>query len=61
MVQKSETRAGKARASRNSCAGCFRAYLNPYSLQSQFPRAGHLIRPEMAQLIVAPMSEGIPS
>lgn len=35
MPQKSETRAGKARASRNSCGGCFRYYPSPPQLQPQ--------------------------
>lgn len=35
MHQKCETRAGKARASRNSCGGCFRDLLRPFIHQQQ--------------------------
>lgn len=36
MRQKSETRAGRARASRNSCAGWFRDFNNPCSQTLQY-------------------------
>lgn len=61
MPQKSETRAVEARASRNSCGGCFRDRLNPRPLQSQFSIAVHLVRPEMGLLIIASVSGGISS
>ncbi len=51
MPQKSETRAGEARASRNSCGGCFRDPLSPCTMQSQFLISSHHVRPEMAAMI----------
>ena len=53
MTQKKEARAVKARASRNSCGGCFRDPLSPCTLQSQFLIAAHHVRPEMAAMIAA--------
>jgi len=53
MPQKSETRAGKARASQNSCGGWFREPLSTRTLQSQFLIAAHHVRPEMAAMIAA--------
>lgn len=53
MPQISETRAGEARASRNSCGGWFRDPFSPRSLQSQFLIAAHHVRPEMAAMIAA--------
>jgi hypothetical protein len=53
MPQKCETRAGEARASRNSCGGWFRDPLTPRSLQSQFLIAAHNVRPELAAMIAA--------
>lgn len=61
MLQKCETRAVWARASRNSCGGGFRDLHNSYTLQSQFPIAAHLVRLEMALLIVVPMPRSISS
>jgi hypothetical protein len=53
MPHKSETRAGKARASRNSCGGWFRDPLSPFTLQSQFLIAAHHVRPELAAMVAA--------
>lgn len=53
MPQKCETRAEEARASRNSCGGCFRDPFSPCTLQSQFLIAVHHVRPEMAAMIAA--------
>lgn len=53
MPQISETRAGEARASRNSCGGWFRDLLSPSALQSQFLIAARQIRPEMAALVAS--------
>lgn len=53
MSQKCETRAEGARASRNSCGGCFRDYLSPLTLQAQFLIAVHHVRPEMAAMLAA--------
>lgn len=53
MPQKSETRAGKARASRNSCGGWFRDPLTPLDVQAQFLVAAHHVRPELAAMIAA--------
>lgn len=53
MPQISDTRAVKARASRNSCGGWFRDPLSPCTLQSQFLIAAHHVRPEMAAMIAA--------
>ena len=53
MPQKCETRAGEARASRNSCGGWFRDPLTPRFLQSQFLIATHHVRPELAAMIAA--------
>jgi len=61
VPQKSETRAVEARASRNSCGGCFRVHRNRCTLHSQFAIAVHLVRPEMAALIVVPIFSGISS
>jgi hypothetical protein len=57
MTQKSETRAVEARASRNSCGGCFRNLTNPKTLQSQFLIDAYRVRPEIAELI-APLAFG---
>ncbi len=53
MSQNCETRAVEARASRNSCGGCFRDLFSPFALPSQFPIAAHLVRPDVAVPIVA--------
>ena len=53
MPQKSETRAGEARGSRNSCGGCFRDPLSPSALQSQFLIAAYNVRPEVAATFAA--------
>jgi len=57
MTQISETRAGEARAWRNSCGGWFRDPLSPSTIQSQFLIAAHHVRPEMAAMIAA-LAEG---
>ena len=53
MPQKCETRAGEARASRNSCGGWFRDPLSARSIQSQFLIAAYHVRPEMAVMLAA--------
>lgn len=53
MPQTCHTRADEARASRNSCGGCFRDPLNPLNLQSQFLIAAHHVRPEWAIVLAA--------
>ena len=57
MSHKSETRAVEARASRNSCGGCFRDPISTCTMQSQFLIAAHHLRPEMAAMI-APLAFG---
>ena len=53
MPHKSETRAVEARASRNSCGGCFRDPFSPLDVQTQFLVAMHNVRPEIAAMIAA--------
>lgn len=53
MPQKCETRAGKARASRNSCGGSFRDFTTPLAIQAQFLIVAHNVRPEVATMIAA--------
>ncbi len=53
MPLKSETRAGEARASRNSCRGWFRDSLTPLEVQAQFLVAMHNVRPELAVMVAA--------
>ena len=54
MPQKCETRAVEARASRNSCCGCFRDLFNPFTLHWQFPIAASPVRPDVAMLLFTP-------
>ncbi len=53
MPQKSETRAVEARASRNSCGGCFRDLLSPRTLRSQFPITLPRFQPVTGTMIAA--------
>jgi hypothetical protein len=56
MTQKSDTRAVEARASRNSCGGCFR---DPSSLIIDTPQAiPPLIALHIGEAFLAHMSEG---
>ena len=56
MTQKSETRAVEARASRNSCGGCFR---DPLSLIDDTPQAiPPLITLHIGEAFLAQISEG---
>lgn len=52
MPHKSKT-PGATGASRNSLDGCFRDYLSPTTLQSQFLITAHHVRPELAAIIAA--------
>ena len=54
MPHKSETRAVMARASRNSCGGCFRDSLSPLAIRAQLPiLATHMGLAELAAMIAA--------
>lgn len=55
MPQTCETRASEARASRNSCGGCFRDPLSPITFRAQFPiLAKHCGADWLARLTTAP-------
>lgn len=53
MPPKSETRAGKARGSRNSCGCWFRDPLTPLEVQRQFLVTTHNVRPALAAIVAA--------